>query len=73
MILMNFIINFSHLCKLIIYLSTNFSVKFDAKNSAILISENVKCQIILPIDRKNGILVEPKFKKVFSMFSFVFM
>ena len=29
-------------------------------------TRNVK--IILPNDRKNGILVEPKFKKVFSMF-----
>ena len=31
---MNFIVYFSHFGKLIIYLSTNFSVKFDARNSA---------------------------------------
>ena len=47
--------------------------KFDAENSAVLISENVKCQNYLPVDRKNGILVEPKFKKVFSMFFLCFM
>ena len=33
-------------------------------------TRNVK--IIMPIDRKNGILVEPKFKKVFSMFFLCF-
>ena len=35
MISMNFIVYFSHFGKLEIYLSTNFSVKFDAWNSAI--------------------------------------
>ena len=68
MIYMNFIVYFSHFCKLIIYLSTNFMYNLMLKNSC-LISENVNVKIILPIDRKNGILVEPKFKKVFSMFS----
>ena len=38
-----------------------------------LISENVKCQNYFAIDRKNGILVEPKFKKVFSMFFLCFL
>ena len=37
-----------------------------------LISETRNVKIILPIDRKNGILVEPKFKKVFSMFFLCF-
>ena len=63
---MFFLLYFGHFCKLIIYLSTNFSVKFDAKFSIILKTKNVK--IILPIDRKNSMLVDLSLKGIFNVF-----